>query len=99
MGHLLNPGRLNERILSSPSVPFRPTTVQMPNLALIETKRITVYLCYCDPVLVGWSMHYERCDDVTNEDILSHLHRRGSKWVTCRVQNTNSRHLKLCILS
>ncbi len=24
------------------SVPFRPTAVQMPNLALIETKRITV---------------------------------------------------------
>ena len=31
------------RILASTSVPFRPTTVQMPNFALIETKRITVY--------------------------------------------------------
>ncbi len=29
-------------ILASTSVPFRSTTVQMPNLALIETKRITV---------------------------------------------------------
>jgi hypothetical protein len=25
------------------SVPFRPNTVQMSNLAIIETKRITVY--------------------------------------------------------
>ena len=30
------------RVLASTSVPFRPTTVQMPNLALIETKRVTV---------------------------------------------------------
>jgi hypothetical protein len=30
------------RILPSTSVPFRPTTVRMPNSALIETKRITV---------------------------------------------------------
>ncbi len=30
------------RIFASISVPFRPTTVQMPNLALFETKRITV---------------------------------------------------------
>ncbi len=30
-------------ILSSTSVPFRPTTVPMVNLALIETKRITVH--------------------------------------------------------
>ncbi len=28
--------------LASPSVPLRPTTKQMPNLALIKTKRITV---------------------------------------------------------
>jgi hypothetical protein len=34
---------LNVRILASTSVAFRPTMVQMPNLALIETKRITVY--------------------------------------------------------
>jgi hypothetical protein len=26
------------RILASTSIPFRPTTVKMPNLALIETK-------------------------------------------------------------
>jgi hypothetical protein len=30
-------------ILAATSVPFGPTTVQMPNLALIETKYITVY--------------------------------------------------------
>ncbi len=28
--------QLNVRILASTCVPFRPTTVQMPNLALIE---------------------------------------------------------------
>jgi hypothetical protein len=27
----------------SKSVPLRPTTMQMPNLALVETKRITVW--------------------------------------------------------
>ncbi len=32
------------RILASTSVPFRQTTMQMPNSALIETKRITVYV-------------------------------------------------------
>jgi hypothetical protein len=31
----------NVRILASKSVPFRTTPVQLPNLALIETKRIT----------------------------------------------------------
>ncbi len=30
------------RILASARVPFRPTKVQMPNLALIENTRITV---------------------------------------------------------
>ncbi len=30
------------RILALASVPFRLTTVQMPNFSLIETKRITV---------------------------------------------------------
>jgi hypothetical protein len=34
---------LNVRILALTSVPFRPTTKQMPNLALVETKRITAY--------------------------------------------------------
>ncbi len=33
---------LNVRILASRSVPFRPTTNQMPNIALVETKEITV---------------------------------------------------------
>jgi hypothetical protein len=34
---------LNLGILSSTSVPCTLTTVQLPNLALVETKRITVY--------------------------------------------------------
>jgi hypothetical protein len=33
-------------ILAATSVPFRPMKVQMPNLALIETKRITVYMSF-----------------------------------------------------
>jgi hypothetical protein len=33
----------NVHILSSTSVPFRPMTAQIPILALVETKRITVY--------------------------------------------------------
>jgi hypothetical protein len=33
------------RILAATCVPFRPTMVQMLNLALIETKGITVYVC------------------------------------------------------
>ncbi len=36
-------GHLNGRRLALASVPFRPMTVQMPNLAQIDTKRITVY--------------------------------------------------------
>jgi hypothetical protein len=35
---------INEHILALTSVPFRPTTAQMSNLTLIETKRIKV--CY-----------------------------------------------------
>jgi hypothetical protein len=35
-------GHLNVRILAFTSVTFKPTTVQMPNLALIKTKWITV---------------------------------------------------------
>ncbi len=34
----------NQRILSSTSVPFTVTTVQVPNLALTHTKRLTVPL-------------------------------------------------------
>jgi hypothetical protein len=34
---------LNPRILSSTSVPFTLTTVQVPNLALTHKKRITVW--------------------------------------------------------
>jgi hypothetical protein len=32
--------------LASTNVPFRPTTVKMPNLELIETKQITVYIFF-----------------------------------------------------
>ncbi len=49
MGHFLVEVKIRtfkcpKRIfLASTSVPFRPTTVQTPNLTLIETKRITVW--------------------------------------------------------
>jgi hypothetical protein len=45
MGHFLklNFGHLNVRIKASTSVHLDPTTVQKPNLALIETKGITVH--------------------------------------------------------
>jgi hypothetical protein len=36
--------RVNVHILASTSVPFTLTTVQVPNLALTHTKRITVYV-------------------------------------------------------
>jgi hypothetical protein len=39
-------GRYNVSILASTSVPFGPRAVQMQNLALIETERITVYNLY-----------------------------------------------------
>jgi hypothetical protein len=46
MGHSLklqcSHSPLNLRILTSTCVPFTPTTVQVPNLALTRTKRITV---------------------------------------------------------
>jgi hypothetical protein len=46
MGHLLKIkyalGTVECAYFGFKSVPFRPTTVQMPKLALIETKRITV---------------------------------------------------------
>ncbi len=48
MGHLLKIKFLDSRvyvhILASTSVPFTPTTVQVPNIALTHTKRITVYI-------------------------------------------------------
>ncbi len=46
---------LNVRNLASAIVPLRPTTVQMLNLELIETKRITVW-CFLD------------CDDTVTQD-------------------------------
>ncbi len=39
-------GHLNVRILASTNVPCRPTTLQMPNLELIETKWVTVWYTY-----------------------------------------------------
>ncbi len=39
--------------VASTSVPFRPTTVQMSNLALIETRRITVYVSKISYVEAG----------------------------------------------
>ncbi len=46
MTHLLKLKYL-DRYFSFTSVPFRPTKVQMPNLALIETQQITVYTVQC----------------------------------------------------
>ncbi len=47
MGHLLQLkcaySPLNQRILSSTSVPFTLTMVQVPNLALTHTKRFAVH--------------------------------------------------------
>jgi hypothetical protein len=47
MGHLLKlkcaHSPLNLRILSPTNVPFTLTTLQVPNLALTHTKRITVW--------------------------------------------------------
>jgi hypothetical protein len=52
MGHLLklkcSHSPLNQRILSSTSVPFTLTTVQVSNLALTHTKRFTVYAFVTD---------------------------------------------------
>ncbi len=46
MGHLLKikcvDSRVNVHILDSTSVPFTLTMVQVPNIALTHTKRITV---------------------------------------------------------
>ncbi len=47
MGHLLKikcvDSRVNTHIFASTSVPFTLTTVQVPNLTLTLTKRITVH--------------------------------------------------------
>jgi hypothetical protein len=37
------------RILSSTSVPFTLTTMQVPNLALVETERIALQVVYIEP--------------------------------------------------
>jgi hypothetical protein len=49
---------MNVRILASTSVPLRPTTVQMPNLVLIETKHITAYTAIC---FVSISAKFDIC--------------------------------------
>jgi hypothetical protein len=50
MGHLLKikcvDSRVSVHILASTIVPFTLTTVQVPNLALTHTKRITVYFVH-----------------------------------------------------
>ncbi len=47
MGHLLKikcvDSRVNVHIVDATSVPFTLSTVQVPNLALTHTKRITVH--------------------------------------------------------
>jgi hypothetical protein len=47
MGHMLKikcvDSKVNVKILGSTSVPFTLTTVQVPNLALTHTRRITVH--------------------------------------------------------
>jgi hypothetical protein len=54
MGHLLKikcvDSRVNVNILASTSVPFTLTTVQVPNLALTNKKRITVYQNVNEPI-------------------------------------------------
>jgi hypothetical protein len=40
---------LNVRILSSTSVPFTLTTMQVPNLALVETGQIAVQVVFIEP--------------------------------------------------
>jgi hypothetical protein len=57
MGHLLKincvDSRVNVHILASKSAPFTLTTMQVANLALIHTKRITVSLEDLIFVLLG----------------------------------------------
>jgi hypothetical protein len=50
-------------IVASISVPFRPTTVQMPNVALIETKWITVKVKYGvrSPKFIIWDPCHVMC--------------------------------------
>ncbi len=56
---------MNVNILASTSVPFTLTTVQVPNLALTHTKRITVLMAPADNVYrrQQWSVYtvYCRC--------------------------------------
>ncbi len=62
MGHLLQlkcgHSPLNQRILSSTSVPFTFTTVQVPNLALTHTKRFTVRRISCGAFACHGGIYY-----------------------------------------
>ncbi len=53
---------VNVHILAFASVPFRLTTVQVPNLSLTHTKRITVHvgMAYCQFKTEGRSMGHPR---------------------------------------
>jgi hypothetical protein len=70
MGHLLKikcvDSRVNVHILSSTSVPFTLTTVQVPNLALKQTKRITVYIF----LLIHFLLSAQRVEPYASKDIL-----------------------------
>jgi hypothetical protein len=52
---------LNLRILSTTSVPFTLTTVQVPNLALIHKKRITVWWHEINTFQVSAVFYYTVC--------------------------------------
>ncbi len=82
MGHSLKikcvDSRVNVHILASASVPFTLTTVQVPNLALTHTKRITVYLNLTlsypplSPILLSVSQHIFRLPLVRRKPPLIH---------------------------
>jgi hypothetical protein len=77
MGHMLKiksvDSRVNVHILASKSVPLTLMTVQVPNLALTHTKRITVqYTVHCTVIrFVSISAKFGIGTVV------------GSKWDTC----------------
>jgi hypothetical protein len=84
MGHFLKikcvDSRMNVHILASTSVTFTLTTVQVPNLALTHTKRITVY-----------NMNEEKIVNIAEEGIIknesirrSKLYKKGRAWVQWR---------------
>ncbi len=72
-------GSLDVRISASTSVPFRPTTMQMPNLLLVETNRITVYIHY-EFISIGLNRCYEF--DVPGPLMLAILNSKTCSWFT-----------------